>query len=83
MSTRCRHDLQSAITQLRSQLNRWREAKATVAESWSDETADKFHEENLSTCEDTMSRLIAGLQEATELIRSFEKKVADDRDQES
>ncbi|MCY3011109.1 MAG: WXG100 family type VII secretion target [Planctomycetota bacterium] len=83
MSTRCRHDLQGSITQLRSQLHRWREAKATVAESWSDETADRFHEEYLSTCDETLSRLIAGLQEATELIRSFEKKVSDDRDQES
>jgi hypothetical protein len=63
-------------------LHRWREAKAAVAESWSDETADKFHEENLSNCDETLSRLIAGLVEATELIRSFEKKVSDDHDQE-
>lgn len=83
MSTRCRHDLNGCVTQLRSALNQWREAQATVAESWSDDTARKFHEENLSEADGTISRVIAALQEAAEVVRSIEKKVADDRVTES
>ncbi len=83
MSTRCRLDLTGAITHLQSTLNRWREAQATVAESWGDQTAQKFHEENLRGSEEVLQRTMISLQEAAELVRSFEKKVFDTEDQSS
>jgi uncharacterized protein YukE len=77
MSTRCRHDLIGCVTQLKSSLHRWSEAEATVAESWKDETATKFHDEYLSTVDETLSRMMAALQEAAELVRKIEKRVVD------
>lgn len=48
-----------------------------VRKTWKDETAENFFNENLSETETTLSRMIASLHEATELIRSIEKKLAD------
>jgi hypothetical protein len=59
-------------------LNGWREAVATVTESWNDATAQKYMHDNLSEVEGTMLRVIGALQEASELARSFEKRVADE-----
>ncbi|XZE33425.1 hypothetical protein SH501x_004209 [Pirellulaceae bacterium SH501] len=77
MSTRCRHDLNGSITQLQSTLSRWREAKALVSESWSDQTADQFMEESLGGTEEVLTRMHAQLLEAAELVRSIEKRVQD------
>ncbi|AMV32335.1 hypothetical protein VN12_09440 [Pirellula sp. SH-Sr6A] len=77
MSTRCRHDLNGSITQLQSTLSRWREAKAVVLESWSDQTAAKFLEESLGGTEEVLTRMHAQLLEAAELVRSLEKRVQD------
>ena len=77
MSTRCPHDLNGSITQLQSTLSRWREAKALVSESWSDQTADQFMEESLGGTEEVLTRMHAQLLEAAELVRSIEKRVQD------
>ncbi|MCU0717159.1 MAG: hypothetical protein MUD03_13630 [Pirellula sp.] len=77
MSTRCRHDLNGSITQLQSTLSRWREAKALVSESWSDQAADRFMEESLGGTEEVLTRMHAQLLEAAELVRSIEKRVQD------
>ncbi|XZE45766.1 hypothetical protein SH467x_001019 [Pirellulaceae bacterium SH467] len=77
MSTRCRHDLNGSISQLQSTLGRWREAKALVSESWSDQTAAKFMEESLGGTEEILSRMHAQLLEAAELVRALEKRVQD------
>ena len=77
MSTRCRHDISGSISQLQNTLNRWREAQAKVAEQWSDQTAQRFQEENLQSVEPLLGRALAALQEANELVRSLEKRVQD------
>ncbi|MBU6175234.1 MAG: hypothetical protein KGQ60_15600, partial [Planctomycetes bacterium] len=81
MSIRCRHDLNSSITQLRSTLNQWRESQMLVEESWNDETAQRFREEHLSDAESILNRTIASLQEACDLIRKIEKKSSDTHEQ--
>jgi len=83
MSTRCRHDLNGSITQLRSTLNLWRESQMLVEESWNDETAQRFREEHLSDAESILNRTIASLQEACDLIRKMEKKSCDTHEQSS
>ena len=79
MSTRCRHDINGAISQMQSTLNRWREAQAKVAEQWADATAQQFQEENLQGIEPLLNRTLAALQEANDLVRSLEKRVQDMR----
>jgi hypothetical protein len=69
--------LNGSITQLQSTLSRWREAKALVSESWSDQTADQFMEESLGGTEEVLTRMHAQLLEAAELVRSIEKRVQD------
>jgi uncharacterized protein YukE len=78
MSTRCKNDLVGCKSRLQSQLNAWREALATVSESWNDATAQKFMHDNVSESEGTFLRMIHALQEASELVRSIEKRVADE-----
>lgn len=78
MSPRCRQDLVGCTNNLKNLLHRWNEAVAQVEESWSDQTAKKFQEENLSTVSDCFGRLIAGLQEATDLVHTLEKQLRDD-----
>lgn len=77
MSIRCRHDINGAISQMQSTLNRWREAQAKIAEQWSDQTAQKFQTENLQDVEPLLGRMIASLQEANDLVRQLEKKSID------
>jgi hypothetical protein len=77
LSTRCRHDLVGCTNQLKNLTHRWNESVVAVGEFWSDATAKKFHDENLSTVNECFSRLISGLQEATELVRKIEKQVVD------
>lgn len=78
MTPRCRQDLMGCVNQLKNLSHRWNEAVVAINESWSDQTAQKFHDENLSTVNECFVRLVAGLQEATELVRSIEKQVRDD-----
>jgi uncharacterized protein YukE len=78
MSTRCKNDLVGCKSRLQSQLNAWREALETVTESWNDATAQKFMHDNLSESEATLLRMINALQEASELVRSIEKRVVDE-----
>jgi hypothetical protein len=78
MNTRCRNDLIGCKGRLQSDLNGWREAVATVTESWNDATAQKYMQDNLSEVEGTLLRMIGALQEASDLARSFEKRVADE-----
>ncbi|MCU0720744.1 MAG: hypothetical protein MUC83_13630 [Pirellula sp.] len=77
MSTRCRHDLIGCTNQLKNLTHRWNDSVAAVSEFWSDATAKKFQDENLSTINECFTRLMAGLQEATELVRKIEKQVGD------
>lgn len=77
MSTRCRNDLIGCKSRLQSQLNAWREAVATVEESWNDATAQKYMNDHVSSVEGTLLRMIGALQEASELARDIEKRVVD------
>jgi uncharacterized protein YukE len=77
MSTRSRNDLIGCNSRLQSTLSSWREKAATVQEAWNDETAKEFHSQSLGDIEPVITRMIASLQEAIELVRSFEKKVVD------
>ncbi len=77
MTTRCRHDLHGALNRVQGALTRWREAQALVQETWVDETAKKFFSENVSEVESNMTRMISSLHEATELVRTFEKRLVD------
>lgn len=77
MSTRCRHDLIGCSNQLKNLTHRWSDSVTAVEEFWSDATAKKFQDENLSSIHECFARLMAGLQEATELVRRIEKQVID------
>ena len=77
MNTRCRHDLIGCSNQLKNLSHRWNDSVAAVGEFWSDATAKKFQDENLSTVNECFVRLMAGLQEATELVQKIEKQVGD------
>ncbi|MCU0706916.1 MAG: hypothetical protein MUF23_01350 [Pirellula sp.] len=78
MSTRCRHDLVGCKGRITSCLNTWRESLAQVQEIWNDATARAYYAEHFSETEETMLRMIASLQEAADMVRSFEKQVSDE-----
>ncbi|MEQ1828588.1 MAG: hypothetical protein ABL921_21685 [Pirellula sp.] len=77
MSTRSRNDLIGCSGRMRSTLSKWRETSAIVEESWNDSTAKGFYHQSLGTVEPVFNRMMASLQDAAELVRSIEKKVAD------
>ncbi|MFN7874108.1 MAG: hypothetical protein ACK5PB_02235 [Pirellula sp.] len=77
MSTRCRHDLIGCTNQLKNLVHRWNDSVVSVSEFWADATAKKFQDENLATINESFARLMASLQEATELVRKIEKQVGD------
>ncbi|MFZ4082373.1 MAG: hypothetical protein ACOYKN_14165 [Pirellula sp.] len=78
MSTRSRNDLVGSKGRVQNSLNDWREAVATVGERWKDATADKFMNDHFSDTEPQLQRILIALQEAADLVRSIEKKVADE-----
>ena len=78
MGVRSRNDLIGAKGRIQSALNDWREATATVQESWSDVTAEKFMNDHFADLEGSLQRILIGLQEAAELVRTIEKKTADE-----
>ena len=78
MSTRSRNDLVGAKGRVQNSLNNWREALASVQERWKDNTAEKFMSDHFSDTEPQLQRVLIALQEAADLVRSIEKKVADD-----
>ncbi|MFO0011275.1 MAG: hypothetical protein ACK553_00890 [Planctomycetota bacterium] len=78
MSTRCRNDLVGAKGRIASSLNSWRESIASAQEIWNDATARSYYAENFSGMEETLTRMIASLQEAADVVRSFERAVEDE-----
>ncbi len=78
MSTRSRNDLVGAKGRVQNSLNNWREAVASVQEQWKDATAERFMSDHFSNTEQQLQRILIALQEAADLVRSIEKKVADD-----
>jgi hypothetical protein len=78
MSPRSRSDLVGVKGRIQSTLNDWRIASATSGESWKDATAEKFMNEHFSDVETAMQRILLHLQEASDLVRSFEKRVSDE-----
>jgi uncharacterized protein YukE len=77
MSTRCRHDITGCKSRLYSALGKWKETVATAEESWNDATAKEFYQKQLGDVDPIMTRMIASLQEAIEMVQSFEKRVID------
>lgn len=77
MSTRSRNDLVGAKGRVQNSLNNWREALASVQERWKDNTAEKFMSDHFSDTEPQLQRVLIALQEAADLVRNIEKKVAD------
>lgn len=77
MSTRCRNDLVGTSSRITSSLNGWRDATAGVQEVWNDATAQSFYGEHFRDTEQTLTRMIASLHEAAELVRTMERAVAD------
>lgn len=78
MSTRSRNDLVGAKGRVQNALNNWRESVASVTEHWNDATSTKFLSDHFSDTEPQLQRILIALQEAADLVRSIEKKVADD-----
>lgn len=78
MNPRSRSDLVGVKGRIQSTLNDWRTASATIGESWKDATAEKFMNEHFSDVETAMQRILLRLQEASDLVRSFEKRVSDE-----
>jgi hypothetical protein len=78
MNPRSRSDLVGVKGRIQSTLNDWRIASATIGESWKDATAEKFMNEHFSDVETAMQRILLSLQEASDLVRSFEKRVSDE-----
>lgn len=78
MSTRCRNDIFGCKSRLQSTLTKWRESLAAVEEAWRDETAIKFYNESIGEVDPSISRMMASLQEAGDLVRMLEKRVADE-----
>ena len=78
MSTRSRNDLVGAKGRVQNALNNWREAVACVTERWKDATSDKLLSDHFSDTEPQLQRILIALQESADLVRSIEKKVADD-----
>lgn len=78
MTTRCRNDLVGCKARITSNLNAWRESIETVQEIWNDATARSFYGENFTGLEETLSRMIVSIQEAADMVRSFERAVEDE-----
>lgn len=78
MSTRCRNDLVGAKGRVASSVNAWRESIASIQEVWSDTTAQRFYSTHFTGMEETLTRMIASLQEAADMVRSFERALQDD-----
>lgn len=78
MSTRSRNDLVGVKGRVQNTLNDWREALGSVQEQWKDSTADQFIYDHFSDTEPQLQRILIALQEAADLVRTIEKKVADD-----
>ncbi|MFN6129339.1 MAG: hypothetical protein ACK6DC_14350 [Planctomycetota bacterium] len=78
MTTRCRNDLVGCKARITSNLNAWRESIETVQEIWNDATARSFYSENFTGLEETLSRMIVSIQEAADMVRSFERAVEDE-----
>jgi hypothetical protein len=78
MSTRCRNDLVGCKARITSSLNAYRESLLAVQEIWNDATARSLYTENLAGVEETFSRTIAALQDAIDMVRSFERSIEDD-----
>jgi len=79
MSTRCRNDLVGCKARITSSLNSWRESLVTVQEVWNDATARAFYAENFSGLEETLVRMTISIQEATDMVRGFERALEDDQ----
>ncbi len=62
---------------MQSTLSRWNETTSAIQELWNDETAKNFYVQSLGDVEPVMTRMIASLQEAVDLVRTIEKKVTD------
>ena len=77
MSTRCRNDLIGSSSRMQSTLSRWIETTSAIEELWNDETAKNFYVQSLGEVGPVMTRMIASLQEAVDLVRTIEKKVTD------
>lgn len=77
MSTRCRNDLVGSSSRMQSTLSRWNDTTSGIQELWNDETAKNFYVQSLGDVEPVMTRMIASLQEAVDLVRTIEKKVTD------
>ena len=82
MFTRCRNDLIGCSSRLQSTLSKWRESVALIEESWNDETARDYQSNSLGDVESVLTRMITSLQEASELVRTLEKKLRDTDDHE-
>jgi uncharacterized protein YukE len=78
MSTRSRNDLVGVKGRVQNTLNDWREALGSVQEQWRDSTADQFIHDHFSDTQPQLQRILIALQEAADLVRTIEKKVADD-----
>ncbi len=78
MSTRCRNDLVGCKSRVQSELTHWREAVADVEEVWNDATAQAFQRDHFSEAQGTLMRMIQALQEASDLVHSLERRLADD-----
>jgi len=78
MHPRSRNDLVGTKGRIQKSLNDWRVATTSVQESWKDATAEKFINDHFSDVESGLQRILIHLQEATDIVRSFEKRVADD-----
>jgi uncharacterized protein YukE len=78
MSTRSRNDLVGAKGRVQNSLNNWREAVANVEERWKDATAAKFMSDHFADTQPQLQRILIALQEATDLVRTIEKKVSDE-----
>ncbi len=78
MHPRSRNDLVGSKGRIQKLLNDWRTATLSVQESWKDATAEKFMNDHFSDVESGLQRILIQLQEASDLVRNFEKRVADE-----
>jgi hypothetical protein len=78
MNPRSRSDLIGTKGRIQVTLNDWRIASTTIGESWKDATAEKFMNDHFSDVETALQRILLHLQEASDLVRSFEKRVSDE-----
>ncbi len=62
---------------MQSTLSRWIETTSAIEELWNDETAKTFYVQSLGEVGPVITRMIASLQEAADLVRTIEKKVTD------